>query len=218
MELKIICPLCRNVFNYSSKVCSSCDYNMSENNQNFLAFETVNAYNNSISLIQNNKYLEAWELLIEKIYFYPFIIDYFKLGFHLSILIGEYKYSFQFLNSLKGYIDIKEFDRLKEELSSQIKIYNRIIKGSDSISLDDDYTLIHLYLLYLQVDDLESQFDILHYIKNIDPNIAKKLTMDAFMNSKTHQYIIIFDKILMFLLWIIMLFPIYYLLLKMLDK
>ena len=59
--------------------------------------------------LKEKNLFDSWEILKDKIFFYPFVKEYLELGFYLSMVFGEYEYSKKFLSILKSVIEDSEY-------------------------------------------------------------------------------------------------------------
>lgn len=146
MEEIIICPQCNNII-YSEK-CNLCNYIISKDN---LLIDIVHSeYNKALLLLDNKGIMEAWEKMKDAIMIFPYLLIPLKFCFYLSLEVGEYQMSIEYLNQLKPLMKEEEYINLLKLLSGNIKIYNSILINISTGYSIDELSYIHLHLLFLQ--------------------------------------------------------------------
>ena len=180
-KLKIICHKC-NSLSDSIDTCSSCKYDLED--INLLSSTVVLAYNKAIELVEKKHLIKAWDILKSHLQVYPYVFEFLKLAFWLSIENGDYENTFKILKRLKPVISKEDYLDNYTVLKSHIEIYNEIISGKfdyDNIE-DEKLSIHHLYILFLQTKR-DKQSHVLNKINKIDPFFAATLTSGKILPS-----------------------------------
>lgn len=193
-KLKILCPNCKDRL-LTDNQCQQCDYNTTYDQ--FLITNLLSSYNLSLSLIAQNRIVDAWEEIRKHLHQYPFILEYLNLAFVLSIINGDYIISGMILKRLNAVIPDQDYKEYLTLLNTNIKVYNEIVDGKYELQKIEksELSLQHLFILFLQSKDNDKP-NSLRKIKKIDPRFASTLTHSYILPKLSTTYKIILTTLI----------------------